>query len=407
MRQFSLSEFNEIVKQVLKKNLEPSYWIVAEIGEMNVNQKGHCYLELVEKKDNFIIAKTRATIWSYTFSNLSNWFETMTGTPLQNGMKVLVNAALQYHEVFGLSLNVKDIDPNFTMGERERKKQETIKKLEVEGIIDMNKSINLPHVPQNVAVISSETAAGFGDFIHQLENNAYGYKVNINLYKAIMQGDSAPESIISALHQIYENEAQFDLVILIRGGGAKTDLDCFDDYELCSHIAQFPLPIVTGIGHERDSTIADLVANTKMKTPTAVAEFIITGMANYEAEVNQQYEQIANLAKTLIHSEKENINEIRFSIKLTAQRQIQNYINHLNKIDEVIASKPSQILMAESNKLLLYEKTINSSDPDLILKKGFSITTVNGKVPSKNDTPKKGDLVKSITKNHSFTSTIN
>jgi exodeoxyribonuclease VII large subunit len=407
MQEYSLSEFNDVVKAILKKNLEPSYWIVAEIGEMNVNQKGHCYLELVEKKDNYIVAKNKGTIWAYTYSNLSNYFATMAGTPLQSGMKVLINAALQYHEVYGLSLNIKDIDPNFTIGERERKKQETIKQLEVDGILDMNKQVPLPFVPQNIAVISSESAAGYGDFMHQITNNGYGYKVQSKLFNAIMQGDTAPESIIGALHEVYENESAYDLVVIIRGGGAQTDMDCFDDYNLCTHIAQFPLPIVTGIGHERDNTIADIVANTKMKTPTAVAEFIINGIGHFDSKMNVAYERIANLATDMMYSAKEKLNELNFSIKLALQRQIQNQHKTIADFEAIIKIKPALILGNAQNKLALFEKTINASDPKLILQKGFTITTVNGKVLSKNGKPKKGDAVKTTSKNHTFVSTIN
>ncbi len=405
MQQHTLSEFNEIIKKVLKDNLAPSYWIVAEIGEMSVNQKGHCYLELVEKKDNYIVAKNRATIWAYTFTKLNDWFADRTGVPLQNGMKVLVNATLQYHEVFGLSINIKDIDPNFTIGERERKKQETIKQLEKEGIIDMNKSIELPLVPQNIAVISSETAAGYGDFMQQLEDNSYGYNIRTTLYNAIMQGDTAPKSIISALCDVYENEEQFDLLVLIRGGGAQTDMDCFDDFNLCAHLAQFPLPIITGIGHERDSTISDLVANTKMKTPTAVAEFIISKMGDYEAEINQAYEQIASLSKQLIHAEKEQLNELKFILKLNIQKQLQLADSKLDKYFNILLNKPPYIIEKEASKLSLFDKIINASNPELILKKGYSITTINGKALKKIK-PQKGDLVKTKTQNYTFKSTV-
>jgi len=407
VQQYTLSEFNEFIKKVLKDNLAPSYWIVAEIGEMNVNQKGHCYLELVEKKEDYIVAKNRATIWSYTFAKLNNWFTERTGTPLQSGMNVLINAALQYHEVYGLSINIKDIDPNFTIGERELKKQETIKKLELDGIIDMNKSVSLPLVPQNIAVISSETAAGFGDFTHHLKNNSFGYNVSTQLYNATMQGDTASKSIISALHQIYRDENKYDLVVIIRGGGAQTDLDCFDDYNLCAHLAQFPLPIVTGIGHERDNTIADIVANTKMKTPTAVAEFILNGMANYETSINDAYERIANLSTDVLFNAKEVLNELNFSIQLNLQKQIQQLAKSLDKIQNIIDTKPTQVIESNINRLSILEQTINSYNPDLILKKGFSITMINGKVLSKPITPKKGDLVKTTSKNHTFVSTIN
>ncbi|MEQ9286636.1 MAG: exodeoxyribonuclease VII large subunit [Cyclobacteriaceae bacterium] len=406
MDSFGLLEFNQHIKSILEKNLEKSYWIVAEIGEMNVNQKGHCYMELVEKKDNYIVAKNRATIWSYTFANLDNWFAGVTGTHLKAGMKVLVNAAVQYHEVYGFSLNIKDIDANFTIGERERKKQETINQLEAEGIIDMNKSIALPLVPQNIAVISSETAAGFGDFMHQLENNPYGYKVHAQLFHSIMQGDNAVESIVQSLHKIYEQEETFDLVILIRGGGAKTDLDCFDDYNLCSHLAQFPLPVVTGIGHERDNTIADLVANTRMKTPTAVAEFIIGGFIDFDSKIDGLSEQILSRSREVLQTNGEYLSNMVHQLKLLSQRHLYENASKLNRLEEALKLYPFQFIKNQRNHLNFLEKSMAAADPQKILERGFTMTKVNGQPISKTNKPKAGDKVETTHKSGKFESIV-
>jgi exodeoxyribonuclease VII large subunit len=280
MEHLSLYELNKKISEALANNLEPSYWVVAEIGQIQTNRKGHCYLELVEKEDDQIKAKTRATIWSYTYRNLSTWFEGITGQSLKAGMKILFNATIQYHEIYGFSLNIRDIDAQYTLGERAKKRQEIIERLREDGVFEMNKELRLPTVPQNIAVISSETAAGFGDFMDQIVGNDYGYEVEIELFNAVMQGEEAASSIIDAMHQVFENIGNYDLLVIIRGGGATLDLDCFDNYDLGSHVAQFPIPVITGIGHERDETITDMVAHTKMKTPTAVAEFIISGFRN-------------------------------------------------------------------------------------------------------------------------------
>jgi exodeoxyribonuclease VII large subunit len=402
----SLLEFNELIKSTLDKNLEKSYWIVAEIGELSVNQKGHCYLDLIEKKDNYIIAKNRATIWSYTFAKLNNWFADRTGTPLKSGMKVLVNASVQYHEVYGFSLNIKDVDPNFTIGERERKKQETVRELEQEGIIDMNKSISLPIVPQRIAIISSETAAGYGDFVHQLSANSFGYKINFTLFNSAMQGDQAADSILKSLHYIFEHEDNFDIVVIIRGGGAQTDLDCFDDYELCTHIAQFPLPIITGIGHERDSTIADLVANTSLKTPTAVAEFIIGGLSDFESKVNFLFEQVFSLTTKLIREEEGTLNNYSYNIKLSSQRKVHQSELKLNSIEDSIKTLPKRRIEKQLNKLDIYEAKIIATDPIRILKKGFSITKINGKSIQNILNPETGDLIETTSKNGIFESIV-
>ncbi|MEQ6120222.1 exodeoxyribonuclease VII large subunit [Reichenbachiella sp. MALMAid0571] len=407
MDSLTLLEFNQLIKSVLDNSLDKSYWIIAEIGEMNVNQKGHCYLELVEKKDNYILAKNRATIWSYTFSNLSNWFENMTGTTLQSGMKVLVNASVQYHEVYGFSLNIKDVDPNFTIGERERKKQETIKRLEAEGIFDMNKSVSLPLIPQRIAIISSESAAGYGDFIHQLENNPYGYKVHAQLFQAVMQGDQAVESIIQSLHRIYNLENQFELVIIIRGGGAKTDLDCFDDYELCAHVAQFPLPVVTGIGHERDNTIVDLVANTRMKTPTAVAEFIISGFIDFESNINELYDQISSRSGEVIRRHDEYLSNLMYQLSLSVQNKVHQHDLILSKLEVNIKTRSLQTIEKQKNRLNLFEKSISAADPQKILERGFTITKINGQPMLKIKSIKTGDEVETTTKTGTIKSTVN
>lgn len=406
MDSHSLLEFNQLIKSILDKNLEKSYWIIAEIGELNVNQKGHCYLDLIEKQDNYIVAKNRATIWSYTFSKLNNWFADRTGTPLKSGMNVLVNASVQYHEVYGFSLNIKDVDPNFTIGERERKKQETIKKLEAEGIIDMNKSVVLPLVPQRIAVISSETAAGYGDFVNQLETNPYSYSVAFTLFKSTMQGDQAVETILQSLHRIYDQEDDFDLVAIIRGGGAQTDLDCFDDYELCSHLAQFPLPIITGIGHERDNTITDMVANTRMKTPTAVAEFIISGLLDYDAKVNSLYERVFLKATEIIREQEDRLNNISHGISMLGQQKIHQSELKLNNIENSIKTLPKHIIERHSNKLNVFEKTILASNPKKILERGFTITKINGKFAANSKEPNSGDIVETTTKDTTFESIV-
>ena len=406
MDSHSLLEFNQLIKSILDKNLEKSYWIVAEIGELNVNQKGHCYLDLIEKQDNYIVAKNRATIWSYTFSKLNNWFADRTGTPLKSGMNVLVNASVQYHEVYGFSLNIKDVDPNFTIGERERKKQETIKRLESEGIIDMNKSLVLALVPQRIDVISSETAARYGDFVNQLETNPYGYSVVLTLFKSAMQGDQAVESILQSLHRIYDQEDDFDLVAIIRGGGAQTDLDCFDDYELCSHLAQFPLPIITGIGHERDNTITDMIANTRMKTPTAVAEFIVSGLMDYESKVNSLYERVFLRATEIIREQEENLNNISYRISMLGQQKIHRAELKLNSIANSIKTLPKHFIERHSNKLNVFEKTIFASNPKKILERGFTITKINGKLAANSKEPNSGDLVETTTKDTKFESIV-
>ena len=355
MNQYSLSEFNKLIKDTLEQNLEMTYWIVAEIGDINIHSKGHCYLELVERDNNHLKAKLRATIWSYTFSQIHTQFIQTTGSSLQAGMKVLINGTLQFHELYGLSLNINDVDPTYTLGEREKKKEETIIRLKEEELLDKNSQTILPIVPQKIAIVSSESAAGYGDFIDQVRHNEWGYQLSLQLFPATMQGGSAAKSIIESLHRI---EGGFDLVAIIRGGGAKTDLDCFDEYELCSAIAEMSIPVITGIGHERDETIADMVAHTNLKTPTAVAEFIISGILSFE---NQILQWMDSISKTANNAVSEN------------QLQLQHFSTMIDQI-------PGGIINNEKLQIQLFEKIIEGNDPRSILRKGFSITRKDGKI---------------------------
>ncbi|WP_422359027.1 exodeoxyribonuclease VII large subunit [Reichenbachiella sp.] len=406
MNHYSLHEFNLLVKGALSNSLERSYWIIAEIGQINLHGNGHCYLELVEKENNFVKAKSRGTIWANVFREIHPWFVSQTGTELKQGMKVLFNASLEFHEVYGLSLNIRDIDANFTIGERERKKQETLNQLEAEGIIDMNHSLELVLVPQRLAVISSESAAGYEDFINQFESNPYQYQATLDLYPATMQGDSAPQSIIEALHKIHESELGYEAIILIRGGGSKMDLDCFDDYDLCAHLAQFPLPIITGIGHERDQSIADLVAHTRLKTPTSVAEFLIARMLSFESEINQIQESINHQTQELLYRQNEVINQLNFKWQLSVNQILQEHNLRLKQFVQLIEHKPSSILNRQTDNLNHNQKLIDAYNPQNILNKGYSITRLNGKA-LKNQNLESGDQIETQTASQIIISTVN
>ncbi len=396
MESLSLFELNNLVKQVLDLNLAPNYWVVAEIGEMRLNQKGHCYMELVEKEGEIIKAKTKANIWSYTYRNLSGWFESITKQSLQPGLKILAQVEVNFHELYGFSLTVKDIDPNFTLGERARKKQEVISQLTADGVLDMNQEIPLPLVPQNIAVISSETAAGYGDFIDQLHNNKHHYKFNIKLFKALMQGEKAKDSIIDAMHQINETIEKFEMVVIIRGGGGQVDLDCFDTYDLAAHIAQFPIPVITGIGHERDETIADLVAHTKLKTPTAVAEFLINGLENFEEKLDALFNNVWQYSNEYLTNQNYNLEHLKNQLVYGTKQSLHNASNTISYLVEKLRTYPNTFLDKEHAKIDLLEKSVALLNPINVLKRGYSITRVNGKVLKKQN-PKKGDLLQTET----------
>ncbi|WP_321287987.1 exodeoxyribonuclease VII large subunit [uncultured Sunxiuqinia sp.] len=305
--QLTLSELNNQIKEQLDDAFPSLLWIKAEISELNQNRTGHCYLELVDVDEatKNVVARCRATIWSYTFRMLKPFFETTTGQAFSEGLKVLVSAKVEFHPMYGLSLNIRDIDPTYTMGDMARKRREILLQLEEDGVVDMNKELELPLVPQRIAIVSSPTAAGLQDFRDQLANNAYNIHFYTKLFPAIMQGKDAAASIIIALEQVFQYEDFFDLVVIIRGGGAQIDLASFDHYELAYHITQLPIPVLTGIGHDKDETAVDLVAHTKLKTPTAVAEFLISGAAAFEQMLDEMKERFVEQVEDRLHNEKE------------------------------------------------------------------------------------------------------
>jgi len=424
--QLTLTQLNRQIKEALLGSFPSSVWVVAEIMELNINRSGHCYMELIEKAEDHdqIIARIRATIWAFQFRMLRPYFETTTGTTLGPGLKILFKCTVEFHEQYGLSLNITDIDPNYTMGDLARKKQEVIRRLRSEGVYDMNRETELPLVPQRIAVISSETAAGYGDFMNSLRNNAYSYVFYTSLFPAVMQGQGAETAVISALEQIYDQLEHFDCIVLIRGGGSQADLECFNSYGIAAHIAQFPLPVLTGIGHERDETVADLVAHTRLKTPTAVAEFLIDQLAEFDAYLQQMEEHFGmlvkqylldkqgdlralstsldHLVKRVLLSQESELQHYRLQLKkaaglagsnagkklvdLSARMKIlrKNLLNsenrNLGRYEEILRRVAVHSLQAGNNKLKMLEKHVELVDPSNILKRGYTLSSVNGKI---------------------------
>ena len=426
----SLLELNQIIKDTLEQQLAPNYWVVAEIGELKMAAQGHAYLELVEKSGNQVRAKVRANIWQYSFRTIAGRFQTTTGQQLKAGMKILALATVTFHELYGLSLNIKDIDPNFTLGERARIRQEIIERLTHQGMMEINKRFELPIVPQKVAVISSQTAAGYGDFIQQLQTNRYGYSVHHRLFQATLQGEGAAKTIIYALDQIEEisQEYGFDLVVIIRGGGAQMDLDCFDDYDLAVAIAKFPIPIITGIGHERDETIADLVAHTKVKTPTAAAEFVLSGFLDFEEQLVSSIKQIERYTKQALQWEDRKLIELESKLKNLSRQQLLRTSEMLSvKISQIKSIGSNQLnfnsyqleklalnLKKESNSVINtqlknvdnLERSINNLDPATYFKKGYTRSEVRGR-PVHQQEIQIGDEMITYTHKQQIKSTIN
>ena len=350
-QKLTLSELNEQISKALQGAFPSSVWVIAEISELKENRNGHCYLELIEKQGFEIVARSRATIWSYTYRMLKPYFETTTGQLFAQGIKILVQVAVEFHSSFGLSLNIKDIDPIYTVGDMAMQRKEIVNRLQTEGVFDMNKELELPLVPQKIAVISSATAAGYQDFMNQLETNEFGFRFYTKLFQATMQGSETVASIIFALERIFQYEDFFDTVVIIRGGGATADLSSFDSYDLAFNITQFPLPVITGIGHEKDDTIIDLVAHTRLKTPTAVAEFLIKGMERFYDRMLEMENEIVQLSRELIDSHKKELEQAALNLNNTVTGFINNNQVHLTRKVNLIQRSVKQFSFQKENEL--------------------------------------------------------
>ena len=373
----SLSELSAIIEQGLKQTLSPHYWVVGEISEIQDNRNGHCYLELIEKPDDEQnpTAKMRAVVWANVYRMLSPYFESETGSRLSVGMKILVQVSVNFHPLYGFSLQITDINPTYTIGEEEQRRQKIIRQLEDEGIIDLNKEIPLPSVIQRIAVISSETAAGYQDFMQQLQYNLHGIAFHTELFPAAMQGVEVEKTVIAQLDEIFKREHDFDAVVIIRGGGARTDLRWFDSYEIAANVAQFPLPVITGIGHDKDQSITDLVANTSLKTPTAVAEFIINTCSEFIEQLNEQQDRLQTVLSEEIRAQHDLLNNYISALSHRMQLVTMQSNNKLLHIRQTLQHSAQTILLKATNDLQLIETRIVAKEPKTILKQGYTLTT--------------------------------
>jgi len=388
--------------QGLKDVIEDYYfsaplWVVAEIAEIRLNSHtGHCYLELVEKEDDQVLARMKGIIWASNYSSVSSFFQEVTGRNLERGMKVLFLARLRFHLVHGLSLDIKEIDPSYSLGEMMRKKREILERLEREGLLALNRSLPFPLFPQRVAVISSPTAAGWEDFVDHLQNNSHGFSFFCKLFPTLMQGDKVESSLLSSLEEIKEEQDSFDVVVIIRGGGSNVDLSCFDSYLLGKTVAAFSLPVLVGIGHERDDTVLDYVAHTSLKTPTAVAEFLVDWMRKVEEEIDEEMKRLkeavrnseerekyvlatlaerwAERVRALLLSSKEELSLCRERLLVHSQRILgkigEEQRGYWRQVQNLVEKKISR----EREMLERAEQAIRFLSPENILRRGYSIT---------------------------------
>ncbi len=398
METLSLLELNGRVKSTLQFEMPDAYWVQAEISSISPSGQGHCYLELVQKDAtgrNFL-AKAKANIWRGTWLKLKPYFEAQTGETLKVGMKVLLQVTVTFHEVYGYSLVVQDIDPAYTMGDMARRRKEILEQLARDGVIGLNKELEIPALPHRIAVISSATAAGWGDFRNQLDGNIYGFRFYVKLFPALMQGDDVERSVVSALNAVAARRDDFDLVVIIRGGGAVSELSCFDSYNLAFNIANFPLPVITGIGHERDDTVADVVAHTKVKTPTAAAEFIINRVFDTASELENLTRRMSDAITGRMNTENVRIERLSqklpslFAVLRARQEQLLEtvWIRSVNGVRNLLTS--------QTHKLEILDKTMAAADPAVILKRGYSLTRAGGRVVKCASDLKKGDRLTTV-----------
>ncbi len=445
----TLAQLTALIKETIELTFEEPLWVVAEIHRVTL--KDHVYLDLVEKAEgsDTIIAQMRAMVWRSYRRSVVDKFELMTDQAFGAGIKVLVKGYVSFHPRYGLALDIRDIDPYYTLGDLYRRKQEVIRQLKEEGIFDMNRGLELPLVIQRIAVISSETAAGFEDFVNHLEHNGYGLRFYYKLFPASVQGDQAEASIIRALDAVFRVHEEYDVVVIIRGGGSKADLGVFDTYNLAANVAQFPLPVLTGIGHTRDESVVDMVAKLSLKTPTAVADFIVERAVDFLGEIGLLYERLSRSVhyfltdqrlrisqlnsmireqvKSFLWKKRYELDQIHTSLvkvvrmpmeekhKLTMLWQSLVYgqkrlIEQNRRVVEQTWERTGQalanLLLREQNRLERLRLKIEGNDPKRILKQGYSITLHNGKALKDIETVSPGDEIETVLYNGRLVSRV-
>lgn len=413
----TLSEFNSRIERTLNGDTQLfNQWVIAETSDLRLNRSGHCYTELIEKDARGeTVAKMGAAIWAGNYSKLYNKFLKATGQVLATGMKVLVNVSVSYHRLYGMKVVINDIDPSYTMGDMERQRQEILNRLKAEGIIDMNKQLPFPQVPQRIAVISAEGAAGYGDFMNQLLGNPYGLQFYTCLFNAVMQGAQTVPTVLAALDRINAHQELFDCVVIIRGGGATSELNSFDNYDLAANVAQFPLPVIVGIGHERDVTVLDYVAGKRVKTPTAAAEWLILQGTNALAHLNELQDAVVTAVRDTVSQAREHLayftsmipatarriidtNRIRLdnnakNIPVAANGLIANQRTRLNHAVERIGDVIAVAMQREQQRLQALQDKATLLSPDNTLKRGYALVRKGDKCVTAADQVHSGDQI--------------
>ena len=394
MERLTLVELNGLVRDAIENALPEEYWVEAELSECR-EHGGHCYMELIEKDEHSAtpVARASAKCWRQTWVMVKPYFERTTGQQLRAGMKVLLRVYAQFHEAYGFSWIVSDIDPTYTLGDMARKRQEIIRQLKEEGVFDLQRELRIPTFAKRIAVISAEHAAGYGDFCRQLEDNDYGFKFDVTLFPAIMQGEQVEASVVDALNEIYQRISDFDVVCILRGGGATADLSGFDTLALAENVAQFPLPIITGIGHERDESILDMISNTRVKTPTAAAALLTDNLLRVLERLDDASQRLSYAVNQRINSQKARMATLTTLIPTLALRIVSD---QRHRIETTKSRLPIAIERRLTNQKHLLESLslkLQGFDPQLLLSRGYSITLKDGRAVRDPQQLKPGDEI--------------
>ncbi len=399
----SLYELNRMIRSLIDTAFPRTFLVTAEIASCDV--KRHCYLTLVDKDKDSIKAEIRAVIWANRYKAISAVFEEATGARLSGGIKILFEAEVSFHERYGLKLNILNIDPSYTIGEMAVKRKEIMERLTREGLADRNKELEFPLVPQRIGIISSATAAGYEDLLTHLKNNGYGYKFKYRLYEAVMQGDSAEGSILGALNKCMNDSSALDIVVIVRGGGGQTDLHCFDSFEIGRAIALLPLPVISGIGHQRDVTVVDEVSNTRAKTPTAAADMIITRVRDFEDRIDSLAHNLVHGARSLTADMKESLSSLSKKLEASVRNELMNNMHRLNVFVKGMRYA-LKFIHNEKQMLKTREGNIKHLNPENILQRGYSITYNNGKAVKSVSDVDEGDNLRTVLHEGELTSTV-
>jgi len=399
----SLYDLNMLVREVIEMAFPQTFLVTAEIASCDV--KNHCYMTLVDKKDDAVRAEIRAVIWAGRYKVIAPVFENATGTKLSKGIKILFQATVSFHERYGLKLTINNIDPSYTLGEMAVKRKEILERLAKEDLIDRNKELTLPLVPQRIGIISSSTAAGYEDLMNHLMNNVYGYKFTTRLYEAVMQGDRAEVSIVDALAQCAEDAALLDVLVIVRGGGGQIDLHCFDSYEIGRAIALLPLPVIAGIGHQRDVTVVDEVANLRAKTPTAVADMIVTRVKDFEDRIDALVHEMVHGVRTLTSDVDEVLSLFSKRLEIAAGNIFSNRYHQLKSFLKGLRYS-LRAIQNEKQLLKARENNVNYLNPRNVLKRGYSITYSDGRAVKSISDIEEGDSLRTVLYEGELSSTV-